>query len=227
MRHVAQLPLVGATMLLGARRAVEALPDDGHRPIVFVHGLGGGPGNFLPMRTWFRLHGRRRGYAIAFDAGKSMAALAPELGAFVEEVARVSGLPPGGRVDLVAHSMGGLVARMAVEAPRVAARVATLVTLGTPHGGTHAARYFNTERIRALRPGSDTMTRLRAQLPWRGPPEQPRLVSFWSDADVFMLPAGTARVENAESVEVHDLTHYGYLLSPATWSRVLATLASP
>src|SRR5438045_6644149 len=52
-RHVAQWPLMGLTLLSSRRRSVEAIEDDGHRPIVFVHGLAGHPGNFLPMQKFF------------------------------------------------------------------------------------------------------------------------------------------------------------------------------
>ncbi len=95
--------------------------------------------------------------------------------------------------------MGGVVARLALEEPGVSARVATLVTLGTPHAGTHLARLGNTGRVRHLRPDSDVVKRLEAQLPWRSPV---RLVAFHSAADIVLLPHGSARVDGAENVEL-------------------------
>lgn len=45
----------------------------------------------------------------------------------------------GAKVDIVAHSMGGLVARSAIENHEVAKYVRSLITLGTPHLGTMSA----------------------------------------------------------------------------------------
>lgn len=46
---------------------------------------------------------------------------------------------PEGRVHLIAHSMGGLDARYAIAHLGLADRVASLVTIGTPHRGTPLA----------------------------------------------------------------------------------------
>src|SRR5258708_17471392 len=52
-------------------------------------------------------------------------------------------IPPvganGERAHIIAHSMGGLDARQALTNQDVAKRVATLVTIGTPHAGSPVA----------------------------------------------------------------------------------------
>ena len=68
------------------------------------------------------------------------------------------------------------------------------------------------------------MTELAEQVPWSG---LPRLVCFWSRADVLLLPATTACVDGAENHEVEGVTHYGYLLRPGCWRRVLEALDHP
>jgi hypothetical protein len=50
-----------------------------------------------------------------------------------------AGYPPGGAVDVVGYSMGGLMARYLIEKAGWASRVNTLVMLGTPNHGTIAA----------------------------------------------------------------------------------------
>lgn len=221
-RHLAELPLVGLTVLGPRRPPLVALPDDGHRPVVFVHGLGGHRGNFLLPRLFLRLHGRTRTYAVGFPPRTGIEGQAVELSRVIAEVAAVNGLPQTAQVDVVAHSMGGLIARLCLEDPATRARVATVVTMGTPHAGTHAARYGQSATIRALRPDSDLMRRLEKQLPWTG---TPRLVSFWSESDLFLLPASSGLVDGAENVEVEGLTHYGYLLRPACFRRLAEALS--
>jgi len=68
------------------------------------------------------------------------------------------------------------------------------------------------------------MILLRAQLPWQGPPHQPRLVALWSPADVLLLPAEAACAPGADAIEMLGFTHYSYLLSPTAWSRVHTVL---
>lgn len=223
-RHVAQLPVMGLTMLSARFAPPVALADDGLRPVVFVHGLGGHRGNFLPLQLWLRLSGRRRLYCVGLPSGERIEALGERLRDYVGEVLAVNGLEPSARVDVVAHSMGGIVARCALEDPATARRVSSLVTLGTPHGGTYAARYAATHHTLALRPDSPLIRRLAAQTPWRLPT---RLVCFGSSADVLLLPATTAFVAGAENHELPSVTHYGFLLRPSCWRRVEAALSEP
>lgn len=219
-RHVAGLGLVGFSNLLPRRSEVATQPDDGRRPIVFVHGHGGQPGNFYPMRAWLRWQGRRRTWAAPLlGEPSSIEAMAERLAVFV---ARVSAGCGGEAVDIVAHSMGGVIARLTLDDPATAARVSTLVTLGAPHAGTVLARFAWDDLARALRPGSQVLARLERQLPWRGP----RLVCFWSRDDLMVQPPESACVPGAENIELPGFTHYGYLLHPECWRRVGTVLGT-
>lgn len=215
------MPLLGLTMI--GPREVEAQPlaEDGHRPVIFVHGLGGHRGNFLPMRLFFRLNGRTRTYSVSLAAGTDFDAMATALRHFIDDVCRVNALDKSAQVDVVAHSLGGLIARLALEDDRIRARVGNLVTLATPHGGTHAARFLSTPATLALRPDSELMKRLSAQVPWTG---SPRLVTVWSRSDVILLPAQTAVLDGAEVIELEGCSHYGFLLKPACFRRVFEVL---
>ena len=219
-RDLLQMPLLGLTVLGPRYAPIRALPDDGHRPILFLHGLGGHRGNFLPMRAWLGLKGRRRGYAIGLTAGSDLMTLGRELSAAIEDVLSINGLSDSGQVDIVAHSMGGVVARLALLEVGTMQRVHTLITLGTPHAGTQLARLGGTGRCRDLRPGSLVMEALSVQVPWRGPT---RLVCLWSEADPIMMPAGTAVVEGSAGVLVEGV-HTDSLLRKEVWTVILRWL---
>lgn len=228
--HASDLPLIALTMLAPRPAPLESLPDDGTRPVVFVHGLAGSPGNFLPMRTWFRARGRGRTVAVALPPNCSVEVLGAVL---ADALVAAADLTADRRVDVVAHSLGGLVARAALvelerrrRQGRPGCAVGVLATLGTPHAGSHLARYANTVTTNDLKPGSALLARLDAQLPWRGPPEQPRLVSFWSRADVIVLPAEQATVDGAQNVELAGLSHHGLLLRPSAWDAVFDALVN-
>jgi len=220
-RDIARMPILGLTVLGRRHVPIEPMAEDGRRPILFVHGLGGHRGNFLPMRSWFALKGRRRTYSIGLP-DDDLIDLGDRFTEIVREVVAVNGLKEDDRIDIVAHSMGGLVARLALLDVGVTNRVHTLVTLGSPHGGTHAARFAGSGRAKELRPDSEVIKRLSVQIPWAGPT---RLVCLWSKADPLMQPATTAVMDGAESEELPDMTHTAYLLDRRAWRAVRAALA--
>ena len=216
-RHLFQVPLLGYTLLSAKHVPVQALPDDGHPPVVFVHGLGGDRGNFLLMSGYFRLMGRRRSYRIHFEPGRSAEDMAQALRDFIAEVRHVNEVD---KVDIVAHSLGGLVSRLALSNEETARSLRMVVTLGTPHKGTYPARYANTELTRILRPDSDLMRRL-AETPW---PDSVTGVCFYSRNDVFVLPWESAVLEGLKAVDVTPFTHYSYLLEPKSFREVFHAL---
>ena len=218
-RHLGQLPLMGYSLFLRKNVPIEAGLSDGHPPLVFVHGLGGGRGDFLPMAWYLSRMGRKRSYSIAFKAGEDIPARAAALGAFVREIQEVTGEP---RVDMVAHSLGGVVARLAIVEHDLGDVVRTLITLGTPHQGTYSARLGNTPVTRALRPDSELMRALAG----KPLPQGLRVVTFWSRGDLVILPSESAALPGSRQVEVPNYTHYGYLIVPGSWKAVLESLAS-
>ena len=219
-RDLAWMPVVALASVGPWRPPPKPLADDGHRPVVFVHGLAGYRGNFLPMRSWLRLHGRTRTYAVGLS-GRTIPEMAAELQRYVAEVVAVNGLPADAQIDLVAHSMGGLVSRLALHDQATAARVHTLVTLGSPHGGTHAARFAGGPITTSLRRDSDLMAELERDRPWQRPT---RLVCYWSSSDPLMQPAETATLDGADNREVQGFSHLDWLMRRQAWMDVDLTL---
>lgn len=217
-RHLVQIPLLSYSLLVSRRETIEPGESDGHPPLIFVHGLGGNRGNFLLMAWWLRAHGRKRSYKIAFEPGQSIDEMAAALAQFVEEVRTATGEE---RVEIVAHSLGGIVARLALNEHGLQDRIRTLVTLGTPHHGTYPARYANTETTRDLRPDSELIRRLNAK-PW---PASVRGVTFWSRNDLFVLPAESAALQGTEIVDATPFTHYSYLIDFKAFKAVTDLLA--
>ena len=109
-------------------------------PVVLVHGLFGFDRIGLPGARfdYFRGIARHLGklgchaHAVRLPAAASVPARAREL------VAAIDALPHE-RIDLIAHSLGGLDARYALTHLGLARRVRSLVTVGTPHRGTPLA----------------------------------------------------------------------------------------
>jgi len=219
-RELLSLPLMALSAIGPRGSAIASKPDDGQRPVLFVHGMGGHKGNFRPMSTWFWAHGRRRLYSVSLSARDDTDAHAAQLRRVIEQVLEANDLPDG-QIDVVAHSRGGVVARLALDDVGTALRVATLVTVGTPHGGTVTARYARSKQLDELRPGSDLVARLNRQLPWTGP----RLVCLYSPADPLVAPPSNAQVGGATNIELPGLSHCQMLLWPAGWKAALQAVS--
>jgi triacylglycerol lipase len=126
------------------RRKAVAIILEGERgrplPVVLVHGLFGFdsiglPGARLDYFRGIARHLEQLGcdaHAVRLPGARSVPARAQELCLAIEAL-------PHPRIDLIAHSLGGLDARYALAHLGLARRVRSLVTIGTPHRGTPIA----------------------------------------------------------------------------------------
>ena len=118
------------------------------------------------------------------------------------------------RVTLIGHSLGGLVARYCLRRypPHGVRR---LITLGTPHQGTIAARFG--PHTRALQPDSPLMKRLNAA---DHVPDQFDVIAIASAADALIVPSANAEYRGAFNISIRGIGHNALLFS----SRVFALI---
>ncbi len=99
-------------------------------PIVFVHGYLQNRVVFLRMARAIRRETGRPTYAFNYDSRTSIARIAGRLEAFVNRICAESGAT---EVDIVAHSLGGVVAFEYLSSEHSRAR--RCVTIASPHQG--------------------------------------------------------------------------------------------
>ena len=192
-------------------------------PIVMVHGYFHNRSGFFVMRRALRRVGFAHLYDVNLPIGRrDVRSLAARLAERVDEVLAATGAD---RVHIIGHSLGGIAARYYVQRLGGADRVDSVMTLGSPHGGTLAAFAAPTRVARQLRPGS----RFLQELDRTARPSGVRWVAFSSNLDAFVLPSRNARLEvpalNAENVEIRDLGHMSLLVSPDLIHEVVVRLA--
>lgn len=183
------------------------------RTLVLVHGYLCNPSVFLPMSAYLRYRGIQQILPFAYPSTQGVEHGAIALRAYLREHVR------GGEIDLVCHSLGGLVARTYLQELGGARRVERCVTLGTPHFGTYNAYWLPGRVGREMRPGSELLRRLRAS---QAAAAEVRFLSIIAGSDNLVIPRVFARHE----VEAHvpDLGHMAMLFSPRVWRLTCAHL---
>ena len=223
-RQIFQAPLLGLMSI--APRSTPGVEASHERDVLLIHGLGGHPCHFMAMRRYFAHVAGRQTHCADLCRADCLDEMARRLRARIQELCeRRRGDRPE-KIDIIAHSMGGIVARLALEEAETRQRVATLVTMATPHGGTHLARLAATPRTLDLRPRSPVIERLQNQDFW-DEPRGPRLVALWSESDTAILPPTSAAWEAAQTHQLPEFTHLSYLVSPASWRFLVRLLRTP
>lgn len=198
-------------------------PSSAERPVVLLHGFIDNRSVFVLLRRALARHGRRHLASLNYSPlTRDLRTAAELLGRHVEEICARTGQR---EVDVVGHSLGGLIARYYVQRLGGDHRVRTLVTLGTPHGGTAVAPGAGIHPIvRQMRGGSALIEELRRPAPGC----RTRFVSFWSELDQVMVPVETACVDHpdldAVNVRVTGIGHFALPVHPAVAAAVREAL---
>ncbi|MFI2185502.1 esterase/lipase family protein [Streptomyces sioyaensis] len=207
--------------------APTLLPTEGraHPPVLLLHGFIDNRSVFVLLRRSLHRHGWCHVEALNYSPLTCDLRKAAELlGRHVAEVCARTGHR---RVDIVGHSLGGLIARYYVQRLGGDAHVRTVVTLGTPHSGTRIAPLMSAHPIvRQMRPDSEVI----AELSLPAPNCRTRFVAFWSEADQVMIPATTARIDHpdviADNVHVAGVGHLALPVNGTVAAGIRAALTS-
>ncbi|MEU9332133.1 alpha/beta fold hydrolase [Streptomyces sp. NPDC048290] len=206
--------------------AATRLPTPARPPVVLLHGFIDNRSVFVLLRRYLAQHGREQVVSLNYSPLTCDIRTAAELlGRHIEALCARTG---SDRVDIVGHSLGGLIARYYAQRLGGDLRVRTLVTLGTPHSGTRVAPLADAHPIvRQMRPGSPVIE----ELAFPAPGCRTRFVSFWSDLDHLMDPLETACVDHpdllADNVRVSGIGHLALPVHPAVANGIRQALDSP
>ena len=121
-----------------------------------------------------------------------------------------------GKLRLVTHSMGGLVARAYLQRYG-SQRVDKVITLACGHHGTRIAYLGLGKNAREMEPGSAWL----AALPEPAPAP---VVTIWTAQDNFIAPQTSSRLAGAQEIVLTGTGHLTLMFSPPVLDIVLKEL---
>jgi pimeloyl-ACP methyl ester carboxylesterase len=191
----------------------------GLRGVVFIHGYICNRGLWNPwMRRLLKLD--RAFVAINLEpAFASLDDYVPQVERAVRRIEAATGLAP----VIVAHSMGGLVARAWLRSRASHKRsdgteeAARLITIGTPHRGTWLAGLARTPNARQMRVDSPWMTALVAREP---PTLHDLITSWWSECDQIVYPPPTGVYSGSEAKQLRGAGHIAMTAREEVWNEI-------
>ena len=224
MSTVAMAPLRmlgGSYDTASSSLTVKALTAPTTRPVLLVHGFAG------TKSSWALVANALKARGVAVEAmsyppvGTSVQQLAERLVAEVERILVATGTD---KVHLVGHSLGGVVIAQAIADSRLTGRVDTVITLGSPFGGSPWAGVLPfLEIVRELRAGSPVLNRL-ASAPL---PDGIRWLSLTAALDIIV--PGVRAVPShaqAETITFEGVGHLGMLVSRQVIACIAAELCT-
>jgi triacylglycerol esterase/lipase EstA (alpha/beta hydrolase family) len=191
-------------------RAVKSSGPGKTRPVILIHGYGHNRSAFLPLEVYLRAVGFDRIFPFGYANPPGIVQVAESLRTFVDQV-RESCASGKQTVDLVAHSLGGLAARVYLQELGGARHVDQCITLATPHYGTYSSYWAPTAVGREMRPESEFMARLN------DPAKRAsgvRYYSLWAEQDLMVLPRENAIYQEGDDQSIGEVGHFGIVLHP-------------
>ncbi len=113
------------------------------------------------------------------------------------------------KVDIVGHSMGGLLARYLAESGQLEGRIRTVVTIAAPHLGSALAVFGLSRSMRQMRRGSAFLEKLNAGTA----PAAVRLVGISSTHDNMILPWNCALSPRGDNFIIRYRGHLTLIMS--------------
>ncbi|MGI8329930.1 esterase/lipase family protein [Actinomadura scrupuli] len=224
MRRSVGIFLASAVAILGAVFGqVESANAATHTPVVFVHGYTGSASNWTTAQSVFRAAGYSSSelFAYEYNSYGDNRTNAAGLATFVNNVRSRTG---AAQVDIVNHSMGGMVSLWYVKQLGGAANVRHLASLaGANHGTTAASACLIFVTCQQMLPGSSFLATLASG---DETPGSTRYATWYSPCDGVINPYTSTRLSGATNNLVACQTHIGFLTDTTVLSQVRSFLAT-
>ncbi|GHU05958.1 hypothetical protein FACS1894205_6700 [Alphaproteobacteria bacterium] len=186
-------------------------------PLALVHGI------YHDSSAWIfhKPHLEEAGYTASILEYSPFEPLDAVLDQLDQGIRRIENDNPGRKPVLIGHSMGGLLIRAWLLESGNQARIAGVITLGTPHGGSTLAPFGFGGLVRNIAPKAELIVRLKNADQIRAFP----CASLFSSTDEMVLPSENLLPPDGWRRRlIHNVNHYGLLLNDAVRRALLQEL---
>ncbi len=199
------------------------------RPVLLVHGIAHNASAFIQMKTKMQKRGWLHVFTMNYSTlNTKLIEMVGELSCQVDKVMEVTG---ASQIDIVAHSLGGIVSRYYM-AKMGQGKVKNLVTLGAPHKGTYLSPLlktfaFNKNLSSDLYIDSPFLKKLRQKIISKNS----TITSIYSKYDWTVWPQDNCFVEGSPSsafknIKLDFVSHISLLYSSRVFQHIVTALKS-
>jgi len=211
--------LVTSWQVPRASAATTIYPDSRHPPVLLLHGYGCNSGYWIHLTPLLDAARISHASVDLEPVAGSIDGYVPMVEQAVQDLRARTGAHT---VAIVAHSMGGLVARAWMRVHGMAA-LARVITLGTPHHGTALARFGLGQNAFQMRPGSAW---LRALAQGEDAAARALVTSVYTHHDNIVSPQESSRLPGARNLEFGGVGHVALGSNPRVLAAVMEELAA-
>ena len=207
--------------MLRPRLSAVPSPGEGSLPVLLIHGYVCNRGFWAPLSRRLAQAGIVHGAVDLEPVGAGIDEFVPLVARAVDELLAHTGAR---QVILVAHSMGGLVARAFLRQHGVQ-QVARVITLGTPHHGTALANLAVGRNARQMsRPGGAPNVWLAQLDADETPATRALFTSIWSHHDNIVAPQASSHLPGATNIALGGIGHVALAADPRVMRQVLSEI---
>ena len=183
-------------------------------PVLLVHGYGLNRSSMWLIRRYLLGRGHQAVWCV--NHSPRHAPLPVLARGLVRQIEALKAATGADQVDIVGHSMGGVLAGWAAARLDAARDIRRLVTLGSPWRGTRMGFLAWHPEARDLAPDSAVIADLD--------PRVIPVVSIWSPEDNIILPAESSVMDGMVTQVIAGAGHTELLLRPSVWRAVAEAL---
>ena len=193
-------------------------PAPAKLPVLLLHGVGCNAGVWSGFSRHLAECGIRPVYALSY--GPPLASIEHFADQLADRIAGIAAATGAAQVVLVAHSMGGLVARAYLR-KYGGTRVRRLITIGTPHHGSMHAWLMAGMSLSQMRPKNAWLADLNGN---RDGADGVPVASIWSWHDSMVTPQTSSRIDWGENIALTGIAHNALLDDPKVWAAAVAQI---
>lgn len=216
---IAHIVLLAADYIISLFQSItpkSSSYQDTHNPIILIHGYMMRGLVMYPIKRRLNKDGYKNVYLSTYSPPwLNIDNFSLQLKDKVEFVKKETGAE---KVDLICHSMGGLVALNYINNLDGAKSVNRLIALGTPFGGSKLWSFSIGRCGKEMKPGSEFLKKVSV------PPADIKTTAIYTTFDEMVIPYEFSKLEGVNNIEMNYIGHVGLLFDSKVYKNVRESL---